>query len=58
MPYKILDKKGIRNLLIIFFNSVNSLKSFRETLSKSIWDKEYIEMIVDEIDTLKKILLQ
>ncbi|TFG25327.1 MAG: hypothetical protein EU529_01235 [Promethearchaeota archaeon] len=56
--YKILNKKGIRSILLIYFNSVDSLESFRELILKSKWDINYKEMFLNEIDDYQRLLLK
>ena len=59
--YKNFDKKSIRSLIIIFFNSVISLKnleSFRDLIKRSEWENRYKEMFLDEINVYEKLLLR
>ena len=59
--YKNFDKKSIRSLIIIFFNSVISLKnleSFRDLIKRSEWENRYKEMFLDEINVYEKLLLK
>ncbi len=59
--YKNFDKKSIRSLIIIFFNSIISLKnleSFRDLLKKSEWENRYKEIFLDEINVYEKLLLK
>ena len=56
--YKILNKKGIRLIILIYFNSVDSLESFRKLISKSKWDIRNKEMFLNEIDDYQKLLLK
>jgi hypothetical protein len=56
--YKILKKKAIRSLLVIFFKSVTYLESFREKLLRSEMDSDYKEMFFSEINTYERILLK
>ncbi len=56
--YKNLKKKGVRSLLIIFFNSEIALKRFREKILKSDMETNYKEAFFSEIDTYEKILLK
>ena len=56
--YKILNKKGIRSILLIYFNSLDSLESFRKLILKSKWDISYKEMFLNEIDDYQRLLLK
>jgi len=56
--YKILNKKGIRSIILIYFNSVDSLESFRKLISKSKWDIRNKEMFLNEIDDYQRLLLK
>ena len=59
--YKNFDKKSIRSLLIIFFNSVISLKNletFRDLLNSSEWENRYKERFLNEINVYEKLLLK
>ena len=59
--YKNFDKKSIRSLIIIFFNSVISLKnleSFGDLIKRSEWENRYKEMFLDEINVYEKLLLR
>ncbi|TFG25869.1 MAG: hypothetical protein EU532_11195 [Promethearchaeota archaeon] len=59
--YRNLDKKSIRSLLILFFNSVirlHNLKSFRELVENSEWENKDKEKFLAEIDVYEKLLLK
>ncbi len=56
--YKNLKRKGVRSLLIFFFNSAITLKRFREKILKSDMEANYKEVFFNEIDTYEKILLK
>lgn len=56
--YKILNKKGIRSILLIYFNSVDSLESFRNLILDSKWDVSFKEMFLNEIDDYQRLLLK
>jgi len=56
--YKILNKKGIRLILLIYFNSVDSLQSFRKLILKSKWDISHKEMFLNEINDYQRLLLK
>jgi hypothetical protein len=55
--YKILQKEGIRNLLLTFFQYIVKLESFRELILNSDWDQNLKSFYLKEIDTFQKILL-
>ena len=56
--YKNLNKKAIRSLLLIRLNSIASLESFRELISKSNWDNEFKEKFLNEIGNYENLLLK
>ena len=59
--YKSFNKKALRSLLIIYFNSamsLSNLESFRKLLENSEWEIDYKEMFFNEIDTYEKLLLR
>ncbi|MFO8018733.1 MAG: HEAT repeat domain-containing protein [Promethearchaeia archaeon] len=56
--YKVLDKKGIRTLLMTFFESVINLEPFRKKVEKAEWEKKGKQKVINEIDVMEKILLQ
>ncbi len=57
--YKNLNKKAIRTLLVIFFDSVVNLEFFRELLfNYKEWDSEHKELFLNEIDAYQRILLR
>ncbi len=56
--YKILNKKGIRSILLIYFNSVDSLESLRNLILDSKWDVSFKEMFLNEIDDYQRLLLK
>ncbi|MFX1567381.1 MAG: HEAT repeat domain-containing protein [Promethearchaeota archaeon] len=56
--YKILKKHAIRALLLTYFRSVLNLESFRQKISNSNWENEYIENFLKEIDIYEKIIMK
>ena len=59
--YKSFNKKALRSLLIIYFDSamsLSNLESFRKLLENSEWEIDYKEMFFNEIDTYEKLLLR
>ncbi|MFX1324554.1 MAG: hypothetical protein ACFE8N_06335 [Promethearchaeota archaeon] len=54
--YKILKPRGIRALLLIQFDSLIYLESFRAFISSSNWDENYKINYLKEIDTFQRIL--
>ena len=59
--YRNFDKKSIRSLLILFFNSVirlHNLESFRELVENSEWENKDKEKFLAEIDVYEKLLLK
>ena len=54
--YKILKKNAIRSLLVIYFNSIFSIESFRQKIIKSKIESFYKDIILNEIKTYKSIL--
>ena len=59
--YKILNKKAIRALLIIFFSSAISMENldlFKDLLTKSEWESKYKKAFFNEIEVYEKLLLR
>ena len=56
--YKRLKKKGIRVLLLEFFNSLIQLGQFKEKISKSNWNNKQKLIFLAEIDVFEHILLK
>lgn len=59
--YRNFDKKSIRLLLILFFNSIiklHNLESFRELVKNSEWESKDKENFLTEIDVYEKLLLK
>ncbi|MCK4286720.1 MAG: hypothetical protein KAX18_10985 [Candidatus Lokiarchaeota archaeon] len=56
--YKILKPRAIRSLLLIQFNSIINLESFREIIGSSNWDNSFKEKYLTEIDTFQRILIK
>ncbi len=57
--YKILKKKGLRVLLIDFFNSLNYLERFKARILKTEdWDDIQKSIFLAEIDIFERILLK
>lgn len=54
--YKILKPRGIRALLLIQFNSIINLESFRAFISSSNWVENYKIKFMKEIDIFQRIL--
>ncbi len=56
--YKILKQNAIRTLLLVYFGSALYLESFRQKISNSNWEIEYMEKFLKEIDIFEKIILR
>ncbi len=56
--YKILKQNAIRTLLLVYFRSTLYLESFRQKISNSNWEIEYMEKFLKEIDIFEKIILK
>ncbi|MFX1259673.1 MAG: hypothetical protein ACFFAN_17605 [Promethearchaeota archaeon] len=56
--YKILNKKAIRSLILMSFNSIIPLESFRKLILNSNWDLECKKLYYKEIDTYQKLLMK
>ncbi|MFW9898200.1 MAG: hypothetical protein ACFFDO_02950 [Candidatus Thorarchaeota archaeon] len=56
--YKNLNKRAIRSLLLINLNSIASLESFRELVSKSNWEGEFKEKFLSEIGNYENLMLK
>ncbi|MFX0187947.1 MAG: hypothetical protein ACFE8A_09435 [Candidatus Hodarchaeota archaeon] len=56
--YKNLNKKAIRSVLLINLNSIVSLESFGELVSKSKWESEFKERFLSEISNYENLLLK
>ncbi len=56
--YKILKTRAIRSLLLINFESIFNLESFREKIFNSGWDNSFKENYLTQIDTFQRILLK
>jgi hypothetical protein len=54
--YKILKKNAIRSLLVIYFNSIFSLESFRQKIIESKIESLHKDIILNEIKIYKSIL--
>jgi hypothetical protein len=54
--YKILTKHGMRTIVQSFIDSVESLKTFRNLIEDSHWDKPYISLFLKEIDIFNHLL--
>jgi len=54
--YKILKKNAIRSLLVIYFNSIFSIESFRQKIIESKIESLHKDIILNEIKTYKSIL--
>ncbi|MFX1394389.1 MAG: hypothetical protein ACFFAH_12555 [Promethearchaeota archaeon] len=56
--YKILNKKAIRSLLLIYVNSIKRLETLRELIKKSNFDRESKEKFLNEINSYEYLLLK
>jgi len=56
--YQLLKSKAIKTILLIYFRFPFDLESFRQMISTSNWESEYIEIYLREIDTYEKIFLK
>ncbi|MFX1490388.1 MAG: hypothetical protein ACFFBI_14650 [Promethearchaeota archaeon] len=56
--YKILKLRGIRFLLLTFFQSIIKLEDFRNSVENSDWEIDYKEKYLKELDTLERILIK
>jgi hypothetical protein len=54
--YKILKLRGIRSLLLIQFNSIIYLESFRKKIQNSQWHETFKMNYLKEIDTFQRIM--
>jgi hypothetical protein len=56
--YQLLQKEGIRRILVEYFPSVIELEYFRTKIAESTWEMKIKRIFLNEIDSYLKILLR